>query len=90
MRDDTPVAISWNDVAVATSREDHRKRQSAPADPRPRQDRVRPRVPEVGKAASIAHQAASGDEVAAFEDRWHRVADGQRGGRGAARGNGGR
>src|SRR5262245_29764830 len=30
----------------------------------------------VGKATAIAHQAAGGDELAVFEDRRHRVADG--------------
>src|SRR5262249_24005210 len=31
----------------------------------------------IGKATAIAHQAAGGDELAVFEDRWHRVSERQ-------------
>src|SRR5262245_39305318 len=31
----------------------------------------------VGKATAIAHQAAGSDELAVFEDRWHRVSERQ-------------
>ena len=48
------------------------------------------RICDYGKLIEFFLFGTPKPEVAAFEDRWHRVADGQRGGRGAARGNGGR